>query len=330
MPLPKQIWAFLALAFALSWCMTFLAIKLHTREEFLNFGTAGPALAAMILSYRGKSASSLSRSKRWFWFFLFLLIGWVVLSLHYLWRTSDHFEFHLNPLLLAPSIFPAWILSGFCARDVGTRSLLKRLVHRPNRWSWAALFALPALLLAFSAIAQRFGAQLSLPGSEGSVSFVFADALAFLFYNIFFVAVLEELGWRGFLLDGLQTRFSPLLSSLLVWFPWALWHAPLDYYRPTPWTMAQYILLRVVFLVPLTLLLTWFYNRSRRSIQATVLFHASMNTAPFVLPYFPPAWALIFVWTAYAVISARMWRFENRASERTAAPGNPGTDTLVL
>jgi membrane protease YdiL (CAAX protease family) len=46
----------------------------------------------------------------------------------------------------------------------------------------------------------------------------------------FFVGggVSEEPGWRGFLLPRLQDRFSPLVASLLVWFPWALWHAPLD------------------------------------------------------------------------------------------------------
>jgi membrane protease YdiL (CAAX protease family) len=290
--------------------MTILAIKLHAREEFLNFGAAGPALAAMILSFRGKEHSSGGRWARWWWFLAFLVICWIVLSLHYLWRASERLEIHLDPLLISPAIIPAWVLSGFCSRDSGTRALVRRLVHRPNRWGLTALLALPAMLLTLSAIAHRFGGQLTSPETSGSRPFVAADATAFFFYNLLFVAVLEEPGWRGFLLDRLQTRFSPLLASLLVWFPWALWHAPVDYFRPTPWTWMQYVLLRVVFLIPLTIILTWFYNRSNRSIQATALFHASMNTTPFVLSYFPPAWGLVFVWAVWAVIADGMWRFD--------------------
>ena len=78
--------------------------------------------------------------------------------------------------------------------------------------------------------------------------------------------------------------------------------------------------MRVVFLIPLTIILTWFYNRSG-SIQATALFHSSMNTVPFVLPYFPPAWELVFVWAAYAVTAERMWQqsFKNQLAEATPA-----------
>ena len=69
---------------------------------------------------------------------------------------------------------------------------------------------------------------------------------------------------------------------------------PLDYYQPVRFTLVQEILLRVVTLIPLTIILTSFYNRSSRSIQATAIFHASMNTFPFVLPYYTPAWGTFF------------------------------------
>jgi len=69
---------------------------------------------------------------------------------------------------------------------------------------------------------------------------------------------------------------------------------PLAYYRPVGFTLVQEILLRVVTLIPLTIILTSFYNRSSRSIQATAIFHASMNTFPFVLPYYSLAWGTFF------------------------------------
>jgi hypothetical protein len=67
-------------------------------------------------------------------------------------------------------------------------------------------------------------------------------------------------------------------------------------------------------MIPLSIILTSFYNRSGRSIQTTAIFHAGMNTFPFVLPYSQPAWALIFVWAAYVVIRERMWRYTPKPS----------------
>ena len=128
-----------------------------------------------------------------------------------------------------------------------------------------------------------------------------------LFSNVLFAGIQEEPGWRGFHFDRLQTRFAPLAASLLVWLPWALWHAPVDYYRPVRFSLVQEILLRVVFLIPLTVILTWFYNRSGRSIQVVVFFHAAMNTFPYLFAYYQPAWFGVFVFAAYAVIMDRMW-----------------------
>jgi membrane protease YdiL (CAAX protease family) len=130
----------------------------------------------------------------------------------------------------------------------------------------------------------------------------------FFAFNLLFGGVLEEPGWRGLLLDRLLTRHSPLWASMLVWFPWAVWHAPLDYFRPVRFSLIEYLLLRVVFLIPITVLLTWVDRRSRRSIQATAVFHATMNTYPFAVPYYAPAWALHFALAGYAIVADQIWR----------------------
>ncbi|NLN86173.1 MAG: CPBP family intramembrane metalloprotease [Syntrophomonadaceae bacterium] len=38
--------------------------------------------------------------------------------------------------------------------------------------------------------------------------------------------VLEEFGWRGYALPKLQAKYSPLKSSLILGFMWAVWHCP--------------------------------------------------------------------------------------------------------
>jgi membrane protease YdiL (CAAX protease family) len=91
----------------------------------------------------------------------------------------------------------------------------------------------------------------------------------------------EELGWRGFALDRLQVRWSPLVSSLILAPFWWGWHLPLFFmpgttqYRwgfgtPSFW-------LFTIGIVPLSILLTWSYNQNRRSILAAVLLHFGYN-----------------------------------------------------
>ena len=92
-----------------------------------------------------------------------------------------------------------------------------------------------------------------------------------------FAGVLEEPGWRGFLLERLQHRFSPLLASLLVWLPWALWHAPLDFGGWVANSLDSVPGDPVIFLIPLTILITWIYNRSGHAILAAAIFHAELQ-----------------------------------------------------
>lgn len=90
------------------------------------------------------------------------------------------------------------------------------------------------------------------------------------------------------------------MASRLVWLPWALWHAPLDFHRPFRFTFVQYLLIRVVFLIPITILLTWLYNRSGGNLLTAVIFHAAMNAFPFVLPTTPRPWA----WSLFSLASS--------------------------
>jgi membrane protease YdiL (CAAX protease family) len=306
--LNADVWTYLAFAFSFSWATWVLAIKLHGREEFLTFGTAGPAFAAIWLSRRPPNRSSHGPWSRVAMFSVLLVLCWIVLSWHYSWTTSPDLSLGLNPWRIAPALFPAWIISAVFSRDSGVSSFLKRLLHKPTRWSLIALGFFPALLLIPALIARLFHQPLVTPEQEGWEGAVVSSAVVFFLYNIFFVAVLEEPGWRGFLLDHLQQRWAPLVASLFVWLPWALWHAPLDYFRPVRFSLSVYLQLRVAFLIPIVIILTWLYNRSGRSIQATAIFHAGMNTFPFVLPYLASGFGLLFVFAIYAVIADRMWR----------------------
>jgi membrane protease YdiL (CAAX protease family) len=310
----RQIWLYLILAYAIAWIVWITAqlfgVGPDRGEYIAAFGVAGPALAAVFLSRRGQDTAGEPFRARLLTFTLLWLFAWAIYLANDKLRgvhPTASITYYLLVGLLA--MIPAWILSGAFTRDRGVRELLRPLVH-PGNWRWqaAAFFFWPALLLIPAAIAHLLHQPLMHPEPRGTVWLSAAYPGISLLNNFLFTAGLEEPGWRGFLLPRLEQRFSPLLASLLVWLPWALWHAPLDFHRPFRFTLPNYLLIRVVFLIPITIVLTWFYNRSRSNLLTVVIFHAAMNTFPFVLPYYQPALALVILFAMTVIFTDRMWR----------------------
>jgi hypothetical protein len=113
-PLAAAVTAYLVIGFGFAWAAWILAIKHSAGEELLNIGTAGPALAAMVLS-RTYQSTIANRSKRVLTFLATVALGWVVLSFRYA-PDSNPLHLHLRSLLLLPALFPAWICPEFLRR----------------------------------------------------------------------------------------------------------------------------------------------------------------------------------------------------------------------
>ena len=112
----------------------------------------------------------------------------------------------------------------------------------------------------------------------------FSKALPWYLYpvNLLFVTLLtggnEEPGWRGFALPALLERFHPMLAALILGTIHAAWHLPfLSQYGTTfGWYLFN--------LIPLTVVLNWFYLKSRKSVIPVMLLHASTNVIGNVIP----------------------------------------------
>ncbi|MGD1994565.1 MAG: type II CAAX endopeptidase family protein [Anaerolineae bacterium] len=120
----------------------------------------------------------------------------------------------------------------------------------------------------------------------------------------------EELGWRGFALDEMQKKWSPLVSSLIIAPFWWGWHLPLFFMRGTTqyaWGLgAPFFWLFLVQIVPLSILLTWVYNRNGRSTLAAILLHFTFNftfglASPIPVTVYFIQVALLYI-TAVAVV----------------------------
>lgn len=95
-------------------------------------------------------------------------------------------------------------------------------------------------------------------------------------------SALEELGWRGYMLDRLQIIWKPLTASLVLGIFHAFWHLPLFWIVGT--NQSRYLsgidfTLFFVFVLAGSIYSTWCYNDNNRSTLAVILLHTIANLA---------------------------------------------------
>jgi membrane protease YdiL (CAAX protease family) len=98
--------------------------------------------------------------------------------------------------------------------------------------------------------------------------------LLLIVFNLPFAPLWEEIGWRGFLLPKLESTHNGLSASLILACIWGPWHLPI-YWNSS----AEYILWFLVMIIPLAVVFTWIYNRSRGSLVPVVILHVMVNTS---------------------------------------------------
>ena len=133
----------------------------------------------------------------------------------------------------------------------------------------------------------------------------------------------EEIGWRGYALERLQTRWNALTSSLIVGLVWALWHLPLFMMVGT--SQHELGVPYLGFLVKLTatsVLYTWLYNNTNKSLWSAILLHWLYTYAAQVLssgvtrsslynwleflPYVVMAVLVVFIWKPQTMSSQKI------------------------
>ncbi|TYL35822.1 CPBP family intramembrane metalloprotease domain-containing protein, partial [Natronococcus pandeyae] len=174
------------------------------------------------------------------------------------------------------------------------------------RWYAVILLLFPAL----NGLALLLGtlAGDSVPAFERAAEFA-ADPVSLLPYAVFMVIfgpLPEELGWRGYALDGLQARWNALEASLILGFFWAIWHVPMFFMVGT--YQAELGVLTLTFwefMIGATItsvLYTWIYNHTGRSILGAILFHFSGNVSGELVPHGPTGRLLPAVLTLLVVV----------------------------
>ncbi|HEY76297.1 MAG TPA: CPBP family intramembrane metalloprotease [Thermoflexia bacterium] len=145
-------------------------------------------------------------------------------------------------------------------------------------WYGVILLTVPALTGLAALLDVLLGG--SPPQLEADLSRPLA-LLSFALFTLLFGPLPEELGWRGYVLDRLQARWNGLASSLILGTAWSLWHLPLFFiqgtYQHGLGLGSSRFWLFMVGMVPVSVLYTWIYNNTDRSILSAVLFHFTTN-----------------------------------------------------
>ena len=186
------------------------------------------------------------------------------------------------PGLLAPFVISLAMTlrsgDGRMQRDLVARIVDPRLI-RPA--------TLPFILLVTPfAVFTAIGISILFGGSTGQFRFAegfsFSYGLAPALLVLLLAAAFEELGWRGYAFDSLESRFGFLKASILFGALWSIWHLPLVFVNGS----YQYEILRenplfavnfFVSVVPMGVIVSWVCVRNRKSVLAAILFHFLIN-----------------------------------------------------
>ena len=176
------------------------------------------------------------------------------------------------PSLLA--IFLTWKKEGLA----GLRHLWRRIVQVNIGWRW---YLAAMLVVILATMGQLF--IISLMGKAFNMTLFVAQLGSFLPLLIL-GPLSEEIGWRGYALGRLQTRWNALTSSMIVGLVWALWHLPLFMMVGTSQhEMGIPFIGFLVGFMAISILYTWLYNNTKQSIWSAILLHWLFTYAATVM-----------------------------------------------
>jgi hypothetical protein len=202
----------------------------------------------------------------------------------------------------------AFVLVAYADGESGARRLALRALDLDfsKRWLVPALLLSPGLVFASLAVAVATATVPAFPWAGEPVVLPVAFAYVLLLGG----PVQEEFGWRGYLLDPMQERFTALGGGVAVGLVWALWHLPLFYVPSETIYYRNPFLGFAVSITLLSVLMTWVYNNTGGSLLPALLFHASFNWSQGMFPVLdsdPASLAFVALLAAVTVAVVAYW-----------------------
>lgn len=149
------------------------------------------------------------------------------------------------------------------------------------------IFLMPLAVLASITLSLLLGGSVSqFQFAEG---FSFSSGFVPVLVLLLLAASFEELGWRGYAFDSLQSRYnSYLMASIVFSILWSFWHFPLVFVKDS----YQYEIINeniwygvnfFVGIIPMGIIISWVCIKNGKSVIAAILFHFIINISQEIL-----------------------------------------------
>jgi membrane protease YdiL (CAAX protease family) len=239
-------------------------------------------------------------------------------------------------------LFAPYMIGGFSPSIVGIIMVYRRLEAAERRFFWKSLVSFKSIsagsyafiiLLAPVVFALSLVTDWLVAGGMPDYSILLSigrspvQIIPVLIIGLFFGSLSEELGWRGFALDRIQSLWNPLVSSLVLGLFWLCWHVPLFFMNGTTqheWGFGSIGFIGFLFFVlSFAVIITLVYNRSGRSLLSAVLLHAAYNITVNLVPVsgrasFSQGVLFLIVAAAMVLMAGRAGRSPVAKNERAA------------
>jgi membrane protease YdiL (CAAX protease family) len=215
-----------------------------------------------------------------------------------LWFTGAYMSFQddksgLYMLFMLPGLMAPFLISLVMIFASKNSDLKKDFVNRLTNLRLIRPKMLPVffLIMPLSVVVSIF---LSLLFGESVSQFQLAEGFSFssgfvpVLILLLLAACFEELGWRGYAFDSLQSRYTYFLASIIFSILWSLWHFPLifvnnsyqyEIFHENIWYGVNFF----VSIIPMGVIISWICIKNGKSIPAAILFHFIVNVSQEIL-----------------------------------------------
>ncbi|MHA1390508.1 MAG: CPBP family glutamic-type intramembrane protease [Candidatus Thorarchaeota archaeon] len=165
------------------------------------------------------------------------------------------------------------------------RSGIRSFFSRAFQWRFSSIWCVVALVIPIAVLSSSSILAVSIGGADVPASWFSFDSgflgfVSFVVLLFVFNGIGEEMGWRGFLLPQLQSRFGSLAASILVGVIWALWHIPLFFIQGS----VQYgnsVIDFIILLVSWTIIMAMLCGRANGNVIPAIILHETQNLIAF-------------------------------------------------
>ena len=306
----RPIGAFYIICYAISWglWLPLILSKTDISELLAAVGVfGGPAVACIIVARISPPSKRVGRPAHFWLSFLGAWIACAFILVTYQLATSPDIPLVAHVIFAGLALIPAFIIASAFSGSSGVRRTLSSLVRPRGGWYWylVALF-LPLVIALISVwVSKQLGWQLlSSPQRPSSLFQLAGTVLVIYLYTLVYAGGLnEETGWTGFALPRFLAKFNPLVSTILVWILWMLWHVPLHY--SGYFNLGLHVLVGSFFG---RFLLTWLFIRTSGGMLSAMLLHASVNVTSQFVPLTNASLLVGGIVAILVIVGGRMWR----------------------